>query len=172
MSIDWTCFRFQPHLIVYIWINMQQTFTVFLFKQKPFLLRDAIPKKVLIGCCTIRFHNVSHKDNDNNNPRDLWHLRHWLHFLQLRTWIHDNLYYLTIKRDTGQHSQFLRCFYSAYHFPVVTCHLWQPVIKQKHYSPFYLTSVKVWQVNTTLFRLPPLLISPFYTTQFFNARTT
>ena len=24
--------------------------------------------------------------------------------------IHDNLFYLTIKSDTGQHSQFLRCF--------------------------------------------------------------
>ena len=29
--------------------------------------------------------------------------------LQLRSWIHDNLCYLTIKSDTGQHSQFLRC---------------------------------------------------------------
>ena len=46
-----------------------------------------------------------------NNPADLWQLRHWLQFLQLRTWIHDNLCYLTIKSDTGQHSQFLRCFF-------------------------------------------------------------
>ena len=46
-----------------------------------------------------------------DNPADLWQLRHWLQFLQLRTWIHDNLCYLTIKSDTGQHSQFLRCFY-------------------------------------------------------------
>ena len=45
-----------------------------------------------------------------DNPADLWQLRHWLQFLQLRTWIHDNLCYLTIKSDTGQHSQFLRCF--------------------------------------------------------------
>ena len=45
-----------------------------------------------------------------NNPRDLWQLRHWLQFLQLRTWTHDNLYYLTIKSDSGQYSQFLRCF--------------------------------------------------------------
>ena len=42
--------------------------------------------------------------------KDLWHLRHWLQFWQLRTWIHDNLCYLTINCDTGQHSQFLRCF--------------------------------------------------------------
>ena len=41
---------------------------------------------------------------------DMWHLRHWLQLRQLRTWIHDNLCYLTIKSDTGQHSQFLRCF--------------------------------------------------------------
>ena len=40
----------------------------------------------------------------------LWHLRHWLHFWQLRTWIQANLCYLTINCDTGQHSQFLRCF--------------------------------------------------------------
>ena len=45
-----------------------------------------------------------------DSPGDLWHLWHWLQFLQLRTWIHDNLCYLTIKSDTGQHSQFLRCF--------------------------------------------------------------
>ena len=45
-----------------------------------------------------------------DNPADLWQLRHWLQFLQLRIWIHDNLCYLTIKSDTGQHSQFLRCF--------------------------------------------------------------
>ena len=45
-----------------------------------------------------------------SNPRDLWHLRHWLQFWQLRTWIHDNLCVLTINCDTGQHLQFLRCF--------------------------------------------------------------
>ena len=60
-----------------------------------------------------------YKDNDKDilrtppksNPRDLLHLRHWLQFWQLRTWIHDNLCDLTINCDTGQHSQFLRCFY-------------------------------------------------------------
>ena len=50
-------------------------------------------------------------DNDKDNPRDLWHLRHWLQFRQLRTWIHDNLCCVTIKSDTGQHSQFLRCLF-------------------------------------------------------------
>ena len=49
-------------------------------------------------------------DNWKDNPGDLWHLRHWLQFWQLRTWIHGNLCYLTIKSDTGQHSQFLQCF--------------------------------------------------------------
>ena len=63
--------------------------------------------------------NDKDKDKDKDilrtppksNPRDLWHLRHWLQFWQLRTWIHDNLCDLTINCDTGQHSQFLRCFY-------------------------------------------------------------
>ena len=32
---------------------------------------------------------------------DLWYLRHWLQFWQLRTWIHVNLCYMTIKSDTG-----------------------------------------------------------------------
>ena len=40
----------------------------------------------------------------------LWHLRHWLQFWQLRTWIHDNLCYPTIKSDSGQRSQFLQRF--------------------------------------------------------------
>ena len=41
---------------------------------------------------------------------DLWHLKHWLQLLQLRNWIRDNNCYLAIKSDSGQHSQFLRCF--------------------------------------------------------------
>ena len=32
------------------------------------------------------------------------------HFRQLRTWIHENYCNLTIKSDTEQHLQFLRCF--------------------------------------------------------------
>jgi hypothetical protein len=39
-----------------------------------------------------------------------------LQFWQLRTWIHDNLCCLSIKSDTGQHSQFLRCF--TFHYGV------------------------------------------------------
>ena len=63
------------------------------------------------------FDNVDifyHCDNDNRNPGDLLPLRHWLQFWQLRTWIHDNLCDLTIKSDTGQHLQFLRCFRLLY----------------------------------------------------------
>ena len=55
------------------------------------------------------FDNV---DNWKDSPEDLWHLRYWLQFWHLRNWIHDNLCYLTINCDTGQHSQFLRCFLS------------------------------------------------------------
>ena len=57
---------------------------------------------------TIQMRNK--KYNGKDNPRDPGHLRHWLQFWQLRTRIHDNLWYLTINCDTGQHSQFLRCF--------------------------------------------------------------
>ena len=42
-----------------------------------------------------------------------WHdMEVWncCYFRQLRTWVHDNHCYLGIKSDTGQHSQFLRCF--------------------------------------------------------------
>ena len=53
---------------------------------------------------------ATEKYSNSNVLRDLWHLRHWLQFWRLRTWIHDNLCYLTIKSDIGQHSQFLRCF--------------------------------------------------------------
>ena len=40
------------------------------------------------------------------NFRDLWHLRHWLQFWQLRTWIRDNYCYLTIKSDSGHWTAF------------------------------------------------------------------
>ena len=40
-------------------------------------------------------------------------------FWQLRTWIHDYLCDLTIKSDTGQHSQFLRCFSPKVSIPEV-----------------------------------------------------
>ena len=52
---------------------------------------------------------------DRSYPRDM---RQRLQFWQLRTWIHDNLWYLSIKSDTGQHSQFLQCFISQWLHPV------------------------------------------------------
>ena len=48
------------------------------------------------------------------------YLRHWLQYWQLRTWINDNLCYLTINCDTGQNSQFLQCF--ACFLPVLCFH--------------------------------------------------
>ena len=51
-------------------------------------------------------------------------LRHWLQFWQLRTWIHDNLCDLTIKSDTGQHSQFLQCFFLLFAIFLLTCTYW------------------------------------------------
>ena len=66
------------------------------------------------------FHNSDncfcHFDNWKDNPGDLWHLRHWLQFWQLRTRIHDNLCYPTINCGTGQHSQFLRWFCQNWRF--------------------------------------------------------
>ena len=51
-----------------------------------------------------------------SDPRDLWPLRHLIRVMKKHDltnifwiWIHDNLCYLTINCDTGQHSQFLRC---------------------------------------------------------------
>ena len=40
---------------------------------------------------------------------------------QGQCWIHDNLCYLTINCDTGQHSQFLRCFW----YYVCMSHIWR-----------------------------------------------
>ena len=49
-----------------------------------------------------------------SNPRDLWpntwHLRHWLHFWQLRTTILTFTLWPLNKEWWWQHSQFLRCF--------------------------------------------------------------
>ena len=53
------------------------------------------------------WHKKTKKCKDNFG--DLWHLRHWLQFWQLRTWICENNCYLTIKSDSGQHLQFLQC---------------------------------------------------------------
>ena len=61
------------------------------------------------------------KDNDikrtplKSNPWDswpeTWHLRHWLHFWQLRTTIWTITLWPLNREWWWQHSQFLRCFY-------------------------------------------------------------
>ena len=47
-----------------------------------------------------------HFDIWKDNPGDLWHLRHWLQFWQLRTWIHDNFvtWQLRVTLDSIRHS--------------------------------------------------------------------
>ena len=61
-------------------------------------------------------YNEKDKDNDNwrtpskINPRDLWPLRHWLHFWQLRTTILTIILWLLNAGWWWQHSQFLQCF--------------------------------------------------------------
>ena len=72
------------------------------------------------------------KDNYSDNDKDKYmdHDRDmtWrvtlreinLHFSQLRTWIYDNHHCdLTIRSDTGQHSQFLLCL-NAMGFPLIS----------------------------------------------------
>ena len=51
------------------------------------------------------------KTYSKSNPRpDSWHLRHWLHFWQLRTTILTFTLWPLNKEWWWQHSQFLRCF--------------------------------------------------------------
>ena len=45
------------------------------------------------------FDNFDHINKDN--PSDLWYLRHTLQFGQFRSWMHDNLCYLTIKGEAA-----------------------------------------------------------------------
>ena len=80
----------------------------------------------------------------------LWHLRHWLQFWQLRTWIYDNLCYLTINCDTGQHSQFLLCFNTRLKFLTLALQIWPENI-----------STNNAQTNSTHMYLPNL---PFVST--------
>jgi len=62
--------------------------------------RDLWPLKHLIR--VIRRHDLIQKDKYKDNFGDFGHVRHWLKFWQLRTWIPDNNCYLTIKSDSGQ----------------------------------------------------------------------
>ena len=121
-----------------------------------------------------------HKDKDKvkdilSNLRDLWHLRHWLQFWQLRNWIHDNLWDLTINCDTGQHLQFLQCFkniVSNYRAKTKTktmtktktktfwehflraildiCDIWDTDYNSDNWEPEFMTNFVIWQLIVTL----------------------
>ena len=68
-----------------------------------------------------------------------------IQFLQLRIWIHDNLCYLTTKSDSGQHSQFLRCFCVSVFFMAIFV---KSALKQiLSYSEY--TNDKVWMPETS-----------------------
>ena len=99
--------NFRQFLIVFTFLTIFETFETFDKFWQFWQFVDNLFWQFLTSL-TI-FNNVDHFDNWKDNPGDLWHLRHWLQFWQLRTWIHDNLCYLTLNCDTGQHSQFLRC---------------------------------------------------------------
>ena len=76
-------------------------------------------------------------------------------------WFHDNLCYLTITCDTGQHSQFLRCF--TPHLPLtsdcvcragrimleqhVTCDMWGEK-KTKFVFFFFLSNISLMQLHS------------------------
>ena len=100
------------------------------------------------------FHNSDncfcHFDNWKDNPGNLLHLRHWLQFWQLRTWIHDNLCYLTINCDTGQHSQFLRCYtYRQYQLSMKYAQAgWQDGAAADETLCQYLGPLCLWQCLT------------------------
>ena len=71
---------------------------------------------------TCPFHpKLPNSSNSYQLWQSQWLLRHWIYFWELRTWIHDNLCYLTIKSTTGQHSQFLRCFHKKDRFQQHKC---------------------------------------------------
>ena len=79
------------------------------------------------GCIVTK---TNTKTMTNTYEIEVWNC---CHFRQLRTWVHDNHCYLGIKSDTGQHSQFLRCFFqpkaqcqSVWHLKITFLHLCQP----------------------------------------------
>ena len=69
-----------------------------------------------------------HDDNkDNDAVNELWHLRHWLQFFQLKNLIDINLRGLRIESDSGQHFQFLQCLFVNVKCSIIanllSCHL-------------------------------------------------
>ena len=83
--------------------------------------------------------------DEKDNPCDFWHLRQWLQFRQLSTRIHDNLCYLTIKSDTGQQLQFLRCFSDSILKKKKNNHYWMSCFLQRgvQLRCWYQNSLKV-----------------------------
>ena len=65
---------------------------------------DLWPLRYLIRVTKRQKDKKTKRQKDKKTKR---HLRHWLQFWQLRTWVHDNFCYQTIKSDTRQNSQFL-----------------------------------------------------------------
>ena len=66
----------------------------------------------------------------------LWHLRHWLQYWRMRTWIYDNLCYLTINCDTGQHSHY--------------CDVWVIHCIQLNFSGYITMDKKFWLYSQEL----------------------
>ena len=132
-SSDWCTKKKYLHLILSIWIKISANFKhgclvtrhlhCDMSKKISLLQNQCLKNQLIKDVLVIEFTLPSPYSQSEtrtqrtlivrwaglSNPTDLWHLRHWLQFWQLRTWIHDNLCHLTIKSDTGQHSQFLRC---------------------------------------------------------------
>ena len=71
-----------------------------------------------------------------------------LHFRQLRTWSQDNRCYLTIKSDTGQHSQFLRCFYRFVSLPECFRNLMAEIVS--HYKGTMVCYVWILSMSATI----------------------
>ena len=100
-------------------LNSPQTQKTQTFETKYLTNEEKRKKNLLVVFTQVKsgLKNLLPKDFlavQNSSIGDLWHLRHWLQFWKLRTWIHDNLCDLTIKSDTGQHSQLLRCLFVWY----------------------------------------------------------
>ena len=72
-----------------------------------------------------------------------WHMwlgnmRYELQFWHMWTWTHDN--YLTIKSDTGQHSQFLRCLLLISY--ILTCQKYdheKKLLYMKFFAPWIMS---------------------------------
>ena len=77
---------------------------------------------------------------------DLWYLRHWLQYWQLRTSFHNNLCYLTSNCDTGQYLQFLR-YFCHQHWGKIC---WYAIFLVKFYSSkmvIILTNFRIFPYN-------------------------